>query len=811
MDWRRKLYEKFIVKEVIDEMVNIIENDENNLPQIEYNNQIGEGLPNINFTWKEISKSAKVTSARFKRTTEKTTFLVEHNFGAFSDLFLIENNIDELFNEFMQKQLENASENDVISLNISHDNLNGKPIFVSPQYKRNFNKHSFFNAIYEISQSNETFLFNGKLSIDVNIMKQIQGSGKRKMKIPITAEESLQRKSSVITINNNDNGCFFHALAVCKGRYEISDKYLWQCMRRDTRKIRTIEAMKLANNCGYNLNTSITCEDFPKIAVSLGEFQLIVIDSNNKTNRIFVGKVNKQQKLFVLFNEDDCHFDAITNINGFMGAHHYCAHCHKTYDHIYGHKCEFICDKCFQFPICNDTTKIMCQLCNFEFNGEICYNNHLSGKNTVCRNIKKCLSCSMKYSLKHECDVKRCKNCGDNYKLEKHFCYLKTLNLEKLTKQDENNKIIISYDIECQQNISSDGSIVHTPDLLISMTVCDLCWDANSSQKLLINCEICGNFKNNFKEKLCIKLFGDYLYALAKKVASQNLNLFVFAHNAKGYDNHFILNDLFLRGFTDTSVIMNGTKVLKASAGNVYFLDSLLMFQQPLASLPKAFGLDHLVKKGYFPHNFHNNVNYNYEGDLPDKEYFGTNYMKPAQLKDFELWYENMKMKLTTTNAKYNLIFEMDKYCENDVLILLNCIQEFRKTFKSVTSIDPITRCFTLASMGLEIFKAKIMPENKIGVTPIKGYRTGHYSRIGNCWIDYMQKLLDCEIDREVPIDNYIVDGYNKDTNTVFEYNGCYHHCHHCVYKNKRSEIIEHKSGKNMTPDEIYEETLSKK
>ena len=381
MDWRRKLYEKFIIKEVINEMVNIIESDGNNPSQIGGNNQIEAGLPNINFKWKEISKSAKVSSARFKRTTEKTTFLVEHNFGAFSDLFLIENNIDELFDDFMQKQLENAAENDVVSLNISHENLNGKPIFVSPQYKRNFNKHSFFNAIFEISQSNETFLFDGKLSIDVNIIKGIQGSGKR-MKMPLTGKETNQRKLSVVKIKNNDNGCFFHALAVCKGRLEISDsdKYLWQCMRRDTRKLRTIEAVKLATSCGYDLNTPIAYEDFPKIAENLSEFQLIVIDSNNKTNRIFVGKEMKKNKLFVLYDEDNCHFDSITNINGYMGANHYCAHCHKTYSQIYGHKCEFICDKCFQFPICNGSMKILCQLCNYEFNGDICYNNHLSGK-----------------------------------------------------------------------------------------------------------------------------------------------------------------------------------------------------------------------------------------------------------------------------------------------------------------------------------------------------------------------------------------------------------------------------------------------
>ena len=66
------------------------------------------------------------------------------------------------------------------------------------------------------------------------------------LKMPSTLEESTQRKLSVITINNNDNGCFFHALAVCKGKIEINDKYKWQCMRRDTKKI--------SNNQSYEIS-----------------------------------------------------------------------------------------------------------------------------------------------------------------------------------------------------------------------------------------------------------------------------------------------------------------------------------------------------------------------------------------------------------------------------------------------------------------------------------------------------------------------------------------------------------------------------
>ena len=86
--------------------------------------------------------------------------------------------------------------------------------------------------------------------------------------------------------------------------------------------------------------------------------------------------------------------------------------------------------------------------------------------------------------------------------------------------------------------------------------------------------------EKKFEGLRCIKDFGDYLYYELGNYASEiNAFVYVYAHNAKGYDNHFILNDLYQRNFEDISVIMCGNKVFKASIGNIKFLDSLLMFQ----------------------------------------------------------------------------------------------------------------------------------------------------------------------------------------------------------------------------------------
>ena len=809
MDWRNKLIINSVVNGLVDQIECQVNGDEF---------QIGHGQENpesVVFEWKKLESFQPKYNEKFKRKTYQTQFFIKHNFGAFTDLFQIEKNIDEMYNSFMKNIIEKYNDNDIISVNIKHENLQDN-VFVPPFKKRFFDEKSFFNALYEVSQSNSSFLISGKLKFEVNVTRAIRGSGKKGVKAPQTKEEFKTASTSIITIKNEDNGCAFYAIAVAIKKLEGCSGPEWQNLRRNEYKSQEKCAMSLAKNCGFDLKTPITIDDFDKIQQKL-PYQLTIIDGTNKFNRLFVGPYNPNGKIYILHSKTVCnnfHFDSIVNIKGFMGSgKFYCEHCHKVESSSrFKHKCAFTCELCLIFPPCVDNnTKIFCQLCNFEFKGQCCYDQHLFGSNNLCKNRKKCHNCHQIYfDKKHSCDIKICKKCNEKYRLEKHYCYLKKVDFEKLNKDDSCEKIIVSYDIEAQQNQVENNEFIHKADLLISMTTCSKCWDIDNNQRRGENCELCGIFKNIFFGLNCITRFGDYIYKnLAKIAAKNNASVYIFAHNAKGYDNHFILNDLFQRNFENTKVIMCGNKVLKASVANVNFLDSLLMFQQPLASLPKAFGFENLVTKGYFPHNFHNEENLNYIGPIPDKVYFGTEFMKSKQLKEFEKWYEIEKIKSDNNFRSFNLKCELIKYCENDVLILLNCVQVFRKIYKTVTGIDPITRCFTLASMGLEIFKAKILPHHTIGVTPIKGYgNRGSFSKIGNCWLDYQQKLLNCEIEREIGIDNYIVDGF-KDNN-VFEYNGCYYHCHDCIFREKRNEKFIERDGEKQSPNEIFQLTMKK-
>lgn len=170
-------------------------------------------------------------------------------------------------------------------------------------------------------------------------------------------------------------------------------------------------------------------------------------------------------------------------------------------------------------------------------------------------------------------------------------------------------KALVFYDIESTQKMV-DGRLTHFPNLLVSETVCDTCYDFARKTKDR-TCEICGGFQSVFYGSQCITDFNNYvLNELAKKLAAKKGNVLAIAHNSKGYDAHFIFRDIFSRKLTDVKPILNGNKILKIDLNNVRFMDSLSFFPHALDSLPKAFGLDtSLIAKGNFPHLFNTEEN----------------------------------------------------------------------------------------------------------------------------------------------------------------------------------------------------------
>ncbi|MDI9312523.1 MAG: DNA polymerase [Limnohabitans sp.] len=741
--------------------------------------------PTLNF---ELIETSETDNPRFHQHLINKKFIINHNFDDYLDIFKIEHEIDTFFKDFFDKNTTLAEPNDIVSLIIKHEELD-KPIYINSKM-RLWDPQDFLNKVFQVTQSNSMFLFDGKLHIQLVIVKKLTGSGKRKA--PITIEEHRHKQKKLIKINNNDNSCGLQAIALSKYKQEYTNPTMheYELVRKNLNNRLVNLARQLGEFCGIDYNTKITSTELAIIDSKLKpEYQIICVNGQSKTYD-FIG-LTSEKKIFIEHLND--HYNVIFSMKAYLGTGYFCESCFVGFNNIGYHICKDGCKKCHSkySSNCNQNV-IECTKCGRDFNGYFCLENHI--KNKICSMYKRCKDCCFEFKEKdgHTCGVYNCKSCNENYTVTPHFCHITSLDIEKLKKDDSDNKIFVAFDIESTLETIANNQI-HKAFILISFIACYICFD-NIELTKHSTCNICGEFKKTFIGSDCVKQFGDYLYNnLAKKAEKAKSNIFVFAHNFKGYDGHFIIQDLFNRKFTNVSPILNGSKILKIDVGNVRFIDTLSFFQQSLESLPKAFGMEESIAKGYFPYKFFSPDNTSYIGDLPDKLHFDYEKLSPYKKQDFDSWYNSK------SSTVYNIMEEAIKYCSMDVEILFKSFMKFRTLFILITEIDPITRNFTLAAIGLEIYRAKFLKEKTLGITPINSYKTRKQSKKANAYLDTIDENK--TFIKEFRVGPYYVDAFDPQNKYVYEYNGCFFHgCAYCRYLTKKlPDTAENKSKYELT------------
>ena len=216
---------------------------------------------------------------------------------------------------------------------------------------------------------------------------------------------------------------------------------------------------------------------------------------------------------------------------------------------------------------------------------------------------------------------------------------------------------------------------------------------------------------------------------------------------------------------------------------SIRFIDSLNFLQMPLKSFPKTFGMNEL-KKGYFPHYFNKVCNKDYVGPIHSKRHYGYNQMRPDERKKFLKWYEES----VSENCVFDFKKEIVEYCRSDVDILRRGVMKLREDFIKLENIDPL-RYITIASVCMTIYRSNYMPNETIAIV-----RTDRFSKASIMWLNYISKNEGINIkhalnggEKKLRIDNrtYKVDGFRKETNTVYEFYGCFwHSCPKCYRPN---------------------------
>ena len=694
-----------------------------------------------------------------------------------------------IFQEIVKtvKKRRNLSNNDMLRIVIQNEEL---PKAISTKFNKveNF-KLGDLDTIINILEYRAIPIENCK--IVVQSVKIPSGKGRLYL-----TKDTISRKNCIITIKNNDNICLSRSIVTALANLQ-PEKWTKAQLKNGfnaSRKLQKDEAMKLHKEANVEINEyGNDLADVEKFAKHLN-IEINIIDSEQFNKIIYIANKNSKDKIYLLKERN--HFNVIKSLTAFCDTPYFCHMCKKSYTKKNKHRCKSKCLSCFTY---NKATKcegkeIVCEKCNRKFFGNRCFKNHLKNRSKVegkmdivCNAVKKCLDCNRiitgKYVKAHKCGYSECTNCG-KYVSKNHKCFMKKVRAKGgncLNKKPcKNNESIgktawcyscrtytekyIFYDFECTQNTG-----IHEVNLCVAQD-----FDGKEYVHRSID-EFCKCFLN---EK-----FKGYT---------------LLAHNSKGYDSHFILKWLVNQGIKPYC-IYNGYKIMfmELPKLSIRFIDSLNFLQMPLKSFPKTFGMSEL-KKGYFPHFFNKECNKEYVGRIPCKNDFGFNQMKPDERTKFMKWYEER----VNENYVFDFKKEILEYCRSDVDILRRGIMKLREDFIKIENIDCL-QYITIASVCMTIYRSNYMPKDTIAIVP-EYAKTDNYSKMSIMWLNYMSKNKNFTIqhalnggEKKFKIDDktYKVDGFCEETNTVYEFYGCFWHgCPNCYKPN----IINSKNQRDM-------------
>jgi hypothetical protein len=183
--------------------------------------------------------------------------------------------------------------------------------------------------------------------------------------------------------------------------------------------------------------------------------------------------------------------------------------------------------------------------------------------------------------------------------------------------------------------------------------------------------------------------------------------------------------------------------------------------------------------------------------------------MGDSERKDFVAWYEDQK----SASAVFDNRRVLEQYCQDDVTVLRQACQAFRREFKEIGRTDVYQESITIASACNKVFRKLFLQPDTIGLIPTGGY-TGNvrYSKKALMWLAYREHIDGCKIlhgrnggEYRLPeLPHLSVDGICPETKKVYEFLGCYFHGHTCLPFRDVTTMVDD------TLSARYEQTISR-
>ncbi|XP_071040091.1 uncharacterized protein [Parasteatoda tepidariorum] len=123
----------------------------------------------------------------------------------------------------------------------------------------------------------------------------------------------------------------------------------------------------------------------------------------------------------------------------------------------------------------------------------------------------------------------------------------------------------------------------------------------------------------------------------------------------------------------------------------------------------------------------------------------------------------------------------------SDVDIMRRICSMFREEMIKISGVDPF--CYiTIASCCMAVYRSRHLQANTIAMVPVNGYiNNTNYSSDAIRWLDFVAADQGITIEHalngsgEIKIGGVSVDGFCRQTNTIYQFHGCFYHgCADC-------------------------------
>ena len=743
------------------------------------NEQFGQGVDEIPSVSNVQENEQNALSYTFQKKGEKTFkngvvdrhYQVKFNLDNESqgtELTTICDQLENMLDDVLHEAKNGLSGSDLGRLVFHHERLENN-VIVPLRKLDDLTGRDALNHLENVMNSHADLDLQSSFFVDVGTM-ELPKAGKGLEITSLTgSNNSIQRKRSLIEVKNDDNLCLARAIALAFAsanqiptkewkrltnsdsllsieelvlKYKKCPTWYYRDIRKQEIRPKQLTKLTLALCSHVDVGTTrmLTLRDIVNFENFLN-VDILVVSSAAANKFIRIPGENSTRKrlyLYLIQNENNSHFHAISNISRFHSGR-FCHTCLKPYHAK--HQCVTSCFVCKRKSDCKESEcQMSCLKCHMTCRSLSCFEAHQTkqGKHLYsscdqwwkCTVCKKVLQRNKRDPSDHVCQEFFCNSC-QKYCDKSHLCYIRVVE----NKSSKPRYIFFDYEctisdeifsctdgymqkrnpvcevcqgsdkacgkcslcVNCQK--SWCGKFKHTPNMVICSKVCEFCIEADDNficENCCSRCTKCDKFnqKENCyettpcKNGTCGKKdivfqgettktdFGGWLFS------KKNKGFTALAHNMSGYDGYFILEYLIDNSIRP-DIIYNGSKImyLHVTRGlNIKVIDSLNFLPMRLSQFPKAFGLKTL-KKGYFPHLFNKRINFDYSGPYPESKYYSPEFMSAEERLTFLEWHQNK----IESDETFDFQKEIYDYCLSDVTLLKKACLSFREILISIT------------------------------------------------------------------------------------------------------------------------------